>query len=138
MRVTFLAIGMCGVLCCGSAAGEDNDLDGAWATDAGACSKIFVQKQGKVSLASNSDAYGSGFVIEENRVRGKLASCRVERRRRADKLVTFIAICSTDIALSTIQFNFRLYNENHITRLFPGMEGMEVDYYRCSRTEISK
>jgi len=132
MRVRIAAVVLSGVLCCGPACAQNDGLEGAWATDAGACAKIFVWKKGKVSVASKSDAYGSGLIIEGDRVRGKLADCRIERRKRDGNLMTFVAVCSTDIALSTLQFSLRIDDDSHITRFFPGMEGMEVAYSRCS------
>jgi hypothetical protein len=42
-----------------------------------------------------------------------------------------IAGCATDIMLSTVQFSARVIDDNTITRIFPGIEGMELTYYRC-------
>lgn len=110
---------------------QADELDGAWATEPEACERIFVVNNNKRSLASNSDAYGSGFIIERDQIRGKLVTCRVTQRKRSGNLLNLIASCSSDIALSTVQFTLRLDRENTITRIFPGMEGMEATYSRC-------
>jgi hypothetical protein len=34
--------------------------------------------------------------------------------------------------LSSVQFSLKVLDDNSISRLFPGMPGMEVTYYRCS------
>ena len=126
---------LAGVLC-GSASfvgsfAQADELEGAWATDPSACAQIFVMKNDKRSLAANSDAYGSGFIIEGDQIRGKLVTCRITRRKRDGNLVNLIASCSSDIALSTVQFSLRLDREDVVTRIFPGMEGMEASYSRC-------
>lgn len=110
---------------------QAEELDGAWATEPSACAQIFVVKDNRRSLASNSDAYGSGFIIEGDKIRGKLVTCRITHRKRDGNLVNMIASCSSDIALSTVQFSLRLDRDGVITRIFPGMEGMEATYSRC-------
>ena len=42
-----------------------------------------------------------------------------------------MAACATDIMLSNVQFSLRVVNENKVSRIFPGMEGMELAYDRC-------
>jgi hypothetical protein len=39
--------------------------------------------------------------------------------------------CATDIMLSNVQFSVKVIDDNRITHIFPGIEGMEVDYVRC-------
>jgi hypothetical protein len=33
--------------------------------------------------------------------------------------------------LSNIQFSLKLLDDNSIARQFPGIEGLEIKYYRC-------
>ena len=42
-----------------------------------------------------------------------------------------IAGCATDIMLSNVQFVLKIVDDDNITRVFPGIEGMEVKYHRC-------
>src|SRR5579863_3001368 len=51
------------------------DLSGAWATDAGLCSQVFTKKGNEVEFAELSDLFGSGFIIEGSRIRGKSGRC---------------------------------------------------------------
>ena len=46
-------------------------------------------------------------------------------------MVHMLAGCATDIMLSTVQFSVRVDDDNKITRIFPGIDGMELTYYRC-------
>ena len=107
------------------------DVDGAWANDPAACSNIFVKKNNVVSLADDSDIYGSGFIVDGNRIRGKMATCTIKSRKEDAGVVHLIAVCSTDIALSTVQFSLRMDGENKLTRFFPGVPEMDVSYVRC-------
>jgi len=42
-----------------------------------------------------------------------------------------VANCATDIMLSTVQFAVKVVDDNKIQRLSPGMEDMQIFYYRC-------
>ena len=108
------------------------DLTGAWATDAADCQKIFVKKGKVISFQPRSELHGGGFIIDGNSIRGKAAKCAIKARREDGQLIHLIAACATDIMLSNVQFSLRVVSENKVSRIFPGMEGMEVAYYRCS------
>ena len=107
------------------------DLNGAWANDVKICSKLFVKKNNKLRLTTNSDFYGSGFIIDGDQVKGKLASCRIKSRKVEGAKMEMTAECATDIANSTDHFVLRIDGEDKITRFFPGMTGIEMTYFRC-------
>jgi len=109
------------------------DLNGAWANDLSVCSKIFVNKNNQMSFADNSDFYGSGFIINGNDIIGKAGKCRVTSRKIQENKIQLAAECATDIALSSDRFSLRVDSDDKITRLFPSMPGMEMQYYRCPR-----
>ena len=46
-------------------------------------------------------------------------------------MINIIASCATDIMLSNVQFSLKVVEPNKISRVFPGIMGMEIDYYRC-------
>lgn len=108
------------------------DLSGAWAGDASICQKIFVKKKNSISIAQNSDAYGSGFIVEGNKIRGKMATCNITSRKEEAGVLNIIAVCSTDIALSTTQFQLKIDGDDKVTRLFPGMPDLTFAYVRCA------
>jgi hypothetical protein len=120
-----------GVLADGAVA-QERDLTGAWATDAAMCKKVFVGTGSKIAFAKDADVYGSGFVYEKNRLKGKIATCAIKTQKRDGDVVHLITTCSTDVALSPVQFSLRIDNERQITRFFPGVPELSTEYYRCS------
>ena len=107
------------------------ELNGAWANDPSICSKIFVKQNAKLAMTKDADNYGSGFIVDGNQVRGKLASCNIKSRKEDAGLVHLITSCSTDVALQTVQMSFKIDSENQITRIFPGAPEMSTSYTRC-------
>ena len=107
------------------------ELNGAWANDPSICSKIFVKRDTKLVMTSDADNYGSGFVVDGNQVRGKIATCNIKARKEEAGLVHLITSCSTDVALQTVQLSFKIDSDNRITRIFPGAPEMSVTYSRC-------
>jgi hypothetical protein len=110
---------------------EPIDLEGSWATDADNCAKVFVRKGGQTVLSEDSDLYGGGFTVEANRITGKMARCSITSRRNDGDTVHLLASCATDIMLSRYQFSLRVRDPNSITRIFPGMDEIQINYHRC-------
>lgn len=107
------------------------DLTGAWTTGLEACDKVFETKGGRTSFRQDSDMYGSGFIIEGRRIRGPTATCNVTRTQEDKDVVHMIASCATEIMYQNMQFSVRVLGEGKLSRIFPGIEGMEMTYYRC-------
>jgi hypothetical protein len=107
------------------------DLTGLWATNADACDKVFATKGNKTAFRQDSDMHGSGFIIEGRRIRGRTATCTVTKTKEDKGEIHMLASCATDIMLSNVQFSVKVLDENKISRIFPGIEGMELMYYRC-------
>jgi hypothetical protein len=107
------------------------DLDGAWASDAENCAKVFVRKGTQVSFADMSDVYGGGFIIDGDQITGKYARCRIKTKKSEGADINLIAACASDIMLQNVQFSLREIDANTVTRLFPGISGMEIKYARC-------
>jgi len=107
------------------------DLNGAWASDADQCAKVFVRQGGQLGFTDMSDVYGGGLIIDGNQIVGKFARCRIKARKDDGATVNLIAACATDIMLSSVQFSLKELDANSIARLFPGIEDMEIRYHRC-------
>ena len=109
------------------------DLSGAWATDADQCHHVFIRKgrASRIGFATFSEQHGGGFIVEADRLRGKFASCKIKTRKEDGQTVNIVAGCATDIMLSNVQFSLKVLEPNKISRTFPGMEDMEISYYRC-------
>jgi hypothetical protein len=116
--------------------GEDAyafDFNGAWATNAGDCAKIFQKdKDGALSIAEGSDMYGSGFIVRNNAIVGNNATCKIVSQKVAGPITHMIAQCAAEnVALSTFQFSYRVNDDNNIVRIYPGVEELNVNYSRC-------
>jgi hypothetical protein len=107
------------------------DVNGVWASDVAVCNKVFTKKGGRVSLAKDADIYGSGFILDGNSVRGKLANCKIKTRKQDGDLVRLIASCATDVMLDNMELALKLIDDNKIARVFAGMPELETLYYRC-------
>ena len=114
-----------------SGSARATDLNGVWASDKGVCDKVFLIKAGKTSFQRDADLHGSGFIIEGQRIRGRTATCKILRTKTEQALVHMIASCATDVMLSNIQLSVRVLERDKINRIFPGLEDMEMPFYRC-------
>ena len=108
------------------------DLTGIWTTDEMNCGKVFVRKDNKISMTRNADAFGGGFIVEGNQIRGQTKTCKITSRKEESGVLHLIASCSTDIAVLGIQeLSAKIDNDNRITRVFPSFPQMATTYFRC-------
>ncbi|MCP4615712.1 MAG: hypothetical protein GY844_04685 [Bradyrhizobium sp.] len=108
------------------------DLNGAWATDADNCAKVFERKGSQVTFTEMSDVYGGGFIVEGDQITGKFARCRIKAKKDDGNTMNLVAACASDIMLQSVQFSLKQADANNVIRNFPGMEGMEIKYARCT------
>ena len=109
------------------------ELTGAWAASADQCGKVFTRKgrANAIAFTELSERHGGGFVIEASRIRGKFTTCTIKARKDDGQTLNLMVGCKADIMLSNIQFSLKLLDDNSIARQFPGIEGLEIKYYRC-------
>ncbi|HZC67734.1 MAG TPA: hypothetical protein VE201_03860 [Nitrospirales bacterium] len=107
------------------------DLTGAWATSADECKNVFVRKGKAITFAPMSEVHGGGFIAEPNRLIGRTAKCAIKAKKDDGQTVNIVASCATDIMLSSVQFQLNVVSQDKVRRLFPGMDDMEIFYYRC-------
>ena len=109
------------------------DLTGAWATSVDQCDKVFARKgrANQVTFTNFSGVHGGGFIAEPNRLRGKSENCSIKSRKDDGQNVNIVVSCASGIMVSNVQFFLKVINDDSSTRLFPGIEGMEVTYHRC-------
>jgi hypothetical protein len=107
------------------------DLNGLWSSDASACDRIFEKKGNSIGFRQDSDMFGSGFIVDGRRLRGSTTSCNITTRKEVDNVIHMIAACATDIMYSNMQFSVRVLDDNRVSRIFPGIDAMELTYYRC-------
>lgn len=127
-----LASGFCHAFI-NSAAAQAAGIEGIWASKSSVCQNVFSRsKNGIVSFKEDSDAFGSGFVVEGDRIKGRFLVCKIIRRNQEKDLVHLLASCSSDVLLDTIQFSLRVLDDSRIIRVFPGIPELEFTYERCS------
>ncbi len=109
------------------------ELAGAWATSADQCNKVFTRKgrAKQISFTNFSGVYGGGFIAEADRLRGKHENCKIRSKKESDKTINLVAACASSIMLSHVQFILNVIDENTLSREFPGMVDMKVEYHRC-------
>jgi hypothetical protein len=107
------------------------DLTGAWASNADQCGKVFKKNKNRITIIEDSDIHGAGFVADANQLRGRTARCTIKSRKQVGDTLNLLTACSTDIMLQNVEFSVKILDDNKISRIFPGMEGMEITYYRC-------
>lgn len=123
---------LCLPVCLAAEGAHAVELNGAWATSADQCEKVFTREGGKLGFAEMSEVYGGGFIVDGKNLIGRVARCTITARKDTGPNVSLIASCATDIMLSSVQFSLRELEPGSIVRLFPGMEEMEIRYHRCS------
>jgi hypothetical protein len=96
------------------------------------CVRQGVRDEGKQNLLPAGFRHvRQRFIMEGRRIRGRTATCTVTKTSEEKGIVHMIASCATDIMYSNVQFSVKLLGENKISRIFPGIEGMELTYNRC-------
>jgi len=108
------------------------DLTGAWATQSDLCKLVFNKKGNGIVFAELSDLYGSGFIIEGNRIRGKAARCTITSKKQDGDSLELGASCATSIMNQKVNFGLKIIDDNNISRMFPDVPGMTLKYTRCS------
>lgn len=107
------------------------ELTGAWATLADLCKLVFTKKGNKIAFAELSDLYGSGFIIDGDRIKGKAAQCTIRSRKQDGDNVELSAACATSIMTSSVLFSLKVIDENNLDRMIPEVAGMALKYTRC-------
>jgi hypothetical protein len=112
------------------------DLDGAWTTQSvEICKNIFTRTGKAVSFRPDAQNYGTGFIIEGNSIRGQTDNCTIKAKKETGAMLHLIAVCSTGIMIDQMQLSFKVTDDNKVTRVFPGMDGYDIPYVRCTVAE---
>jgi hypothetical protein len=107
------------------------DLTGAWATHADLCSQVFTKQDNRVVYAEFSELFGSGFMIDGDRIRGKTGTCTIKSRKQEGDSLELSAACASSIMTQDVRFSLTIIDDNNITRSFPEIPGMSLNYTRC-------
>ena len=108
------------------------DLTGAWASQADLCKLVFAKRGNGIVFAELSDLYGSGFIIEGSRIRGKAARCTITSRKQDGDNLELGAACASTIMNQNVRFSLKIIDDNNLDRMFPDIPGMTLKYTRCA------
>ena len=108
------------------------ELTGAWASQSDLCKLVFTKKDNQVVFAELSDLYGSGFIVDGNRIRGRSVKCTIKSKKQDGDSLELSTACATSIMTSSVRFNLKVIDDNNLDRLFPEIAGMTLKYARCS------
>ena len=109
------------------------ELSGAWATHTDLCSQVFTTKDGRVVYTELSELFGSGFIIDGDRIRGKAATCTIKSKKQEGDSLELSAACASSIMTQDVKFSLKIIDDNTIARLFPEISGMSINYSRCGK-----
>jgi hypothetical protein len=115
-----------------SAEAQAFELTGAWASQDDLCKLVFTKKGNQVVFAEFSDLFGSGFIVDGGRIRGKTAQCTIKSKKQEGDGLELSAACATSIMNQSVRFNLKVIDGNTLSRLFPEIPGMTLNYSRCS------
>ena len=108
------------------------DLTGAWASQADLCKLVFTKKGNEVAFTEFSDVYGSGFIIDGNRIRAKAANCTIASRKQNGDTIELKANCASSVATQSATFLLKVIDDNNIARVIPEIDNSQIKYTRCS------
>jgi hypothetical protein len=107
------------------------DLNGAWASDASVCSKVFVKSNNRISFAPDAELYGGGFLVEGDRATGTFQKCNIKSIKDDGTEVNLLAACSTGVEVSNLKFTVKVVGRDQITVSSNGSVDITTPYVRC-------
>jgi hypothetical protein len=84
------------------------ELTGAWASQSDLCKLVFTKKGNQVVFTELSDLYGSGFIIDGSRIRGRTTNCTIKSKKQEGDSVELAAACATSIMNSSVRFGLKV------------------------------
>ena len=114
-----------------SASTHAADLNGAWASDASVCSKVFVKSNNRISFTPDAELYGGGFLVQGDRATGTFQKCDIKSMKDDGADVHLIASCSTGVEVSTLKFTVKVVGHDQITVSSNGAVNITTPYIRC-------
>jgi hypothetical protein len=107
------------------------ELTGARATHSDLCSQVFTKQDNRVVYAEFSELFGSGFIIDGDRIRGRAGTCTIKSRKQEGDSLELSAACASSIMTQDVRFSLKIIDDNTISRSFAEISGMSLNYTRC-------
>jgi hypothetical protein len=127
--VTGMLLGLCAFQ---PVEAQSFELTGAWASQADLCKLVFTKKGNQVVFAEMSDLFGSGFIVDGSRIRGKSAQCAIKSKKQEGDGLELDAACATSIMNQSVHFSLKIIDDNSLSRSFREIPEMSLKYSRCS------
>jgi hypothetical protein len=108
------------------------ELTGVWSSQGEMCKMVFTKKGNEVVFTELSDLYGSGFIIDGNRIRAKAAHCTITSRKQNGDTLELNASCASSVATQNATFLLKVIDDNNIARIIPEIDNSQIRYTRCS------
>jgi hypothetical protein len=131
-RIPAIAVALLGLGVLQSAEAQAFELTGAWASQADLCKLVFAKRGNQIVFAEFSDLFGSGFIVDGDRIRGKSAQCTIKSKKQEGDDLELSTACATSIMSQGVQFSLKVIDDNTLSRRFPEIAGMTLNYARCS------
>jgi hypothetical protein len=131
-RLPAAAVMLSALVVLSPAAVQAFELTGAWASQTDLCPLVFTKKGNQVVFTELSDLFGSGFIVDGSRIRGRSTKCTIKSRKQDGDSLELSTACATSIMTSNVRFNLKIIDANNLDRLFPEIAGMTLKYSRCS------
>lgn len=127
--VTGMLLGLCALQ---PVKAQSFELTGAWASQADLCKLVFTKKGNQVVFAEMSDLFGSGFIVNGSRIRGKSAQCTIKSKKQEGDGLELDTACATSIMNQSVHFSLKIIDDNSLSRSFQEIPEMSLKYSRCS------
>lgn len=107
------------------------ELTGAWATHADLCGQVFTKQDNRVVYAEFSEVFGSGLIIDGDRIKGRTGTCTIKSRKQEGNSLELSAACASSIMTQDLRFSLKIIDDNNFARSFPEIAGLSLNYTRC-------
>lgn len=106
---------------------QTSDMTGAWTTDVSVCDQIFTKRSGKISFRTGAHRHGKGFILEERRIRGRVATCKIDWRPDRTQLA---ATCTGNV-IDTAHFTLKVLDGPRFGLVVSDRTNLQI-YQRCA------
>jgi hypothetical protein len=107
------------------------ELTGAWATHADLCGKVFTKQENRVVYAEFSEVFGSGLIIDGDRITGRTGTCTIKSRKPVGNSLEISAACASSVMTQDLRFSLKIIDDDNFSRSFPEIGEMSLNYTRC-------
>ena len=105
------------------------ELTGAWATQEDLCSQVFTKKDNKVLYAEFSELFGSGFIIDGDRIKGRIGACTIKSKKQDGNSLELSAACASSVMTQDLRFKLKNYRRQQHVPIISRDFGDEPEIY---------